>query len=67
MKTEKNINVENADIQEEYVTCMGLKMKKNDYERLTEASKNRKQDSTVRPKTLLDLIKERDMSFNWNK
>lgn len=67
MKKEKNINVENVDIQEEYVTDMGFKMKKNDDERLTEDSKNKRQNSTVRPKTLLDLIKERNMSFNWKK
>jgi hypothetical protein len=69
METEKNMNVENTSTHEEYVTFMGLKVKKTDYDKLMEASRNNTQTTPVseKPKTLFDIIKERGSVFNIKK
>ena len=69
MKTEKNMNVENTPVQEEYVTFMGLKVKKSDYDRFMEITRNNTQTISVseKPKTLFDKIKEGGSIFNIKK
>lgn len=69
METEKNMNVENTSTHEEYVTFMGLKVKKTDYDKLMETSRNNTQTNPVseKQKTLFDIIKERGSAFNIKK
>lgn len=67
METQKNMNVENTSTHEEYVTFMGLKVKKSDYDKLMEASRNNTQTVAEKPKTLFDKIKEGGSAFNIKK
>lgn len=67
METEKNMNMENTSTHEEYVTFMGLKVKKSDYDKFIEMNKNKSQTVAEKPKTLFDKIKEGGSIFNIKK